>query len=53
MGEKFNTPEEERAYQLGKLDGMLYYQQNIIRNIKNDYEKIYKKKQEFENPAKN
>lgn len=52
MENKFNTPEEERAYQLGRLDGILYYQQTILKNVKSDYEKVYQKKQELDNSRK-
>ncbi len=45
---KFNTPEEEKAYQIGKLDGMLYHSAFVMKNLKLEYEKLYKKKEEFE-----
>lgn len=48
MENKFNTPKEERAYQLGRLDGMLYYQAHIIKNMKNEYEKLYQKRLDFQ-----
>ena len=49
---KYNTPQEQKAYEIGKLDGMLYYQQHIIKNMKNEYEKLYKKRIEMENLEK-
>lgn len=52
METKFNTPEEERAYQLGRLDGILYHQQNVIQNLKLQYEKIYQKKLDIEKSEK-
>lgn len=45
---KFTTPQEEKAYKLGQLDGMLTCQQHVIRNLKNEYEKLYQKRQEME-----
>ncbi|WP_252639324.1 MULTISPECIES: hypothetical protein [Dysgonomonas] len=44
METKFNTPEEERAYKLGQIDGMLICIQNTIKNLKLQYEKIYEKR---------
>lgn len=52
MATEFKTEAEERAYQLGRLDGILYYQQNILKNVKSDYEKVYQKKQELDNSRK-
>lgn len=52
METKFNTPEEKRAYQLGRLDGILYHQQNVMQNLKLQYEKTYQKKLELENSEK-
>lgn len=52
MKAKFNTPEEEKAYQVGKLEGMLGYQQHLIKNVELEYEKLYKKRMELEKPEK-
>lgn len=45
---KFATPEEEKAYKLGQLDGMLAGMQNTIKNLKLQYETIYQKKIKLE-----
>lgn len=52
MATEFKTPEEERAYQLGRLDGILYHQQNVMQNLKLQYEKIYAERQKLENSEK-
>ena len=48
MATEFKTKEEEKAYQLGKLDGMLYHISHILKNLKLEYEKIYQKKLDLE-----
>jgi len=51
MATKFNTPEEERAYSKGKVDGMLTHINHVMKNLKLEYEKLYQKKQDLENES--
>lgn len=49
---KFNTPELQEAYnkgrELGRIEGTLYCLQGIIKNLKEQYEKVYEKRQKLE-----
>ena len=48
MENKFTTPQEERAYKLGQLDGMLQHITFVMKNLKLEYEQLYQKKLDFE-----
>lgn len=46
---EFKTSKEQQAYKLGRLDGMIYYQKHIINNMKNEHDKLIKKRAEIDN----
>lgn len=52
MENKFNTPQEERAYRLGQIDSMLQHITFVMKNLKQEYEKLYQKKLDFEKSEK-
>lgn len=52
MKTEFKTPEEQKAYKLGQLDGMITHITFVMKNLKLEHEKLYQKKLDFEKSEK-